>query len=707
MIRPFRIACMCGIAAFALSMTRTTRIWGELRAGAASVDITPTTFPVLINGGMTSGSADAATTTIHARAIYLDDGKEQVAIVVVDSCMMSRSFLDEVKALAQQRTGIATDRMLISATHAHSVPASMGCLGTDADPTYIPFLRIQLVEAIERAAANAEPARVGWAVRNAAHYTAVRRWIRRPDRIAEDPFGNLTVRATMHAGRVWEDVTGESGPEDPDLSLLSIQSIDGRPIAVLGNFSMHYFSGEQPVSADYFGRFSEGLKERWAQQASDKSPEFVGVMSHGCSGDIWRMDYTKQTPSLFETIKIEEFTDGLLDIATSALKDMSYEADADLAMLEARLPMKYRVPDRQLLQWAEGIVAKLDGQLPKTTEEVYAREQVLLHEAQSTEVVVQALRIGSIAIATTPTETYALTGLKLKLQSPLKNTMVIELANGGDGYIPPPEQHALGGYNTWAARSAGLEVGAEPRIVEAAIDLLERVSNRPRRALIQSRGAGVEKILASKPTAYWRMDEVAGPRAIDISGNNHDGIYEAGVVYFLEGPASSEYCLPGEVNRAAHTAGGRMRARVQSLGNRYSVSMWIWNGMPEDARSVAGWFFARGRDQALHPQGDALGVSGAGGDAGKLIFQSGNRPVAVGRSKIDRWTWTHVELVREGDQVQIYLNGAAEPEVECEAAFDLPHDIEDLFFGGRGSHADSWEGRIDEIVVRRQIVDAR
>ena len=47
--------------------------------------------------------------------------------------------------------------------------------------------------------------------------------------------------------------------------------------------------------------------------------------------------------------------------------------------------------------------------------------------------------------------------------------MVIELANGGDGYIPPPEMHAWGGYNTWAARSAGLEVMAEPKITQAAI----------------------------------------------------------------------------------------------------------------------------------------------------------------------------------------------------------------------------------------------
>ena len=85
------------------------------------------------------------------------------------------------------------------------------------------------------------------------------------------------------------------------------------------------------------------------------------------------------------------------------------------------------------------------------------------------------------AIATTPNETYALTGLKIKAHSPLEQTMVFDLANGGDGYIPPPEQHRLGGYNTWPARSAGLEVQAEPKIAEAAIQLLERVCDAPRR----------------------------------------------------------------------------------------------------------------------------------------------------------------------------------------------------------------------------------
>jgi hypothetical protein len=30
---------------------------------------------------------------------------------------------------------------------------------------------------------------------------------------------------------------------------------------------------------------------------------------------------------------------------------------------------------------------------------------------------------------------------------------LIELANGGYGYLPPPRQHALGGYETWLGTS--------------------------------------------------------------------------------------------------------------------------------------------------------------------------------------------------------------------------------------------------------------
>ena len=68
----------------------------------------------------------------------------------------------------------------------------------------------------------------------------------------DDPFGQRNVRANMHPGYQNPDAIAPAGPVDPALTVLSVQSRNGRPIAVLANYSMHYY-GADPVSADYFG----------------------------------------------------------------------------------------------------------------------------------------------------------------------------------------------------------------------------------------------------------------------------------------------------------------------------------------------------------------------------------------------------------------------------------------------------------------------
>lgn len=705
---------------------------GQLRVGAAVTDVTPPNFPVLVNGGFTSKTASEVNTPVNARAIVIDDGGERIAIVVVDSCMMPRPLLDDAKRLAAKRTEIAADRMLISATHTHSAPSCMGALGTDADPAYVSYLREKLAEAIVAAEQNLTPAEVGFGSAPAAEFTALRRWVRRSDRVADDPFGNPTVRANMHAARNWDDVTGPSGPEDPELSMIAFRGTDGRPLAVLANFSMHYF-GDRAISADYFGLFSDGFAARVEPDPADDRPPFVGVLSHGCSGDIWRRDYTIPADEQ-PNPTIDEYTEGLLQIALAAYERIEYRGDVDLAMAERRMRLGYRVPDRQRLEWAERIVEAMGDRLPQDQTEVLAREQVILHERQDTEIVVQALRIGDIAIATTPNETYALSGLKLKARSPAASTMVIELANGGDGYIPPPEQHLLGGYNTWAARSAGLEVEAEPKIVEAATQLLEQVTGEPRRPHRGATGPAAKRILQAEPFAYWRLDEMSGPIAVDRTGHGRNATYEPGVVFYLEGPqtASSgdgesfhadessggdessgnhESFGGDEVNRAAHFAGGRLRAefprrgRAPETGDAYSVSLWFWNGMPNDGRETAGWFFSRDHSHGITPRGDHLGIGGTATEPGRLLFLHGDQDPAVGKTEIERWTWNRVTLVRESDRVRVYLNDRESPEIELEGVA-APPDAASYFFGGRSDNRFNFEGRLDEIALFDRAIEA-
>ena len=123
------------------------------------------------------------------------------------------------------------------------------------------------------------------------------------------------------------------------------------------------------------------------------------------------------------------------------------------------------------------------------------------------------------------------------MQSPFETTMNIELANGSEGYIPPPEQHRLGGYTTWPARTAGLEVEAEPRIVAGIVSLLEQVAGKPRQADRRRDFSYSRVILASEPFAYWRLDDIEGKIAVDWSKNGRNASYEGGVALYLPGVA--------------------------------------------------------------------------------------------------------------------------------------------------------------------------
>ena len=118
------------------------------QAGVFAVDVTPTEFPVIINGYFQERSADRAYDRLMSRAVILDDGETRIAIVVVDSLMLPRPMLDQAKQIAAQATGIPVDRMLISATHTHSAASAMPCLGSRADANYVRFLPDQIAKSI-------------------------------------------------------------------------------------------------------------------------------------------------------------------------------------------------------------------------------------------------------------------------------------------------------------------------------------------------------------------------------------------------------------------------------------------------------------------------------------------------------------------------------------------------------------------------------
>lgn len=673
-----------------------------LRAGAVAVDISPLKLPAIRNGGFIEASSNRVDDPLFARCLVLADATEVLAIVVVDSCMVPRKVCDEIKALARKKTGLPANRILISATHTHSAPSAMNfCLGTRQDKAYTDSMIPRVADGIAAAHARLMPARVGWATIDAHEFTNCRRWIRRSDRIGNDPFGERTIGAMMHPGYLNPAYTGPAGPIDPELSILSLVSQENEPICILANYSMHYYGAGGGFSADYYGEFARHLEK-------ELGGGMVGIMSQGTSGDLHWMDYGKPR----QRGSRQQYAAALGKLAVEAWRDIKHRSDATLAMSELLLPLGRRLPSAERLEWARSLNERRGQRRPRNQPEVYAEQAQWIHDNPSGELVLQAIRIGELGICALPNEVYGITGLKLKAQSPLAATFNIELANGAEGYIPPPEQHKLGGYTTWPAATAGLEEQAEPKIVEGLLTLLERVSGRKRRVLSPSHGPYARAVLAARPTAYWRFEEFNGPAAVD-SAAKATARFEDGIAYYLPGvrrrgggvstapEENSPFSAPAE-NRAVHFAGGRLRTTLPALGKTYSVSMWFWNGISSKAKPVTGYFFSRGEDGGPRALGEHLGISGTHGDVppGRLFFYTGNEVgrLVHGQTVLEFRDWHHVALVRGPGELKVYLDGKLEIESKLEWTIDQPAKLP-VFIGGRSDKLFGFEGKLDEVAV--------
>jgi neutral ceramidase len=446
------------------------------KAGAYAQDVTPKKFPISVNGGMSDRQAKGTHDPLHARCLALDDGTTRIVLVVVDSCMIPREVTDEAKRLAEKATGIPPARILISATHTHTAPTVTGVFQSDPNEPYRKYLAQKIAAGIKTAVDNLEPARIGWGVGKNPDQLFNRRWFMTKDSVNLDPFSKTTDKVRMNPGYKNPGLDKPAGPINPDVSVLSVQSLDGRPIGLLANYCLHYVGGVEPLSADYFGAFADRMTQ--LLKASEGKPGFVAIMSNGTSGDINNVNYGGPAPPKYEPYeKIRIVANSVADTAFETYQKIEHKDWVSLAMAQKEIELAVRLPNAEDIKRAEDLLAQAKGPLLKTREEIYARETVLLAKyPPKVKVILQAIRIGDLGIVSTPCETFVEIGLEIKKKSPLKHTFTIELANGYNGYLPTPQQHSWGGYETWRARSSYLEVNASVAITRTLLDLLSEVT---------------------------------------------------------------------------------------------------------------------------------------------------------------------------------------------------------------------------------------
>ncbi len=437
------------------------------QAGAATADITPP-LGELVVGGFIPFPATAIHDQLQSRCLVLDNGQTQIAFVICDNLGISREVYDRARLIIAQETELPVENILMAATHTHSATR----VQTD---NYRPQIVRGIADSVRLAVDNLKPAQIGWGRIDEPSEVFNRRWHVTDSSLLKNPFGGID-QVRMNPPRDHAALIEPAGPTDPEISFLSLQATNGCPIALLANYSLHYVGGvnKGDVSADYFGIFCNRIAELLG--ATSTQPLFVGMLSNGTSGDINNINFRDSGEKYEPYEKMNQVAELVAKRVKEAHDQIKLYDWVPLNSVVRELKLQFLKPDEIMQKYMGEVLAKSKTSPQYHQYERYYAERIqrLLTGPDEVTVPLQAVRVGEVGIAAIPFEVFAETGLEIKDRTPFTHAFTIELANDYHGYLPTPNQHELGGYETWMGTSK-VQLDASELIKHTILDMMNNL----------------------------------------------------------------------------------------------------------------------------------------------------------------------------------------------------------------------------------------
>ena len=195
---------------------------GTLQVGAARVDITPPADAALPMSGYSGRKQgfQGIHDHIYARAIVLHDGTNYAAIVTWELIFAPTAVWSELSERVAKETGIPVQNFLLAAVHDHSAPSVSRATGNADSKTgaYTASVENATIEAIRKAKANLQPARVGAGTGKA--------------------YINMN-RRECPPGRRCSLGQNPDFPSDKTVAVVKFETMSGKPIALFINYGVH------------------------------------------------------------------------------------------------------------------------------------------------------------------------------------------------------------------------------------------------------------------------------------------------------------------------------------------------------------------------------------------------------------------------------------------------------------------------------------
>ena len=435
-------------AMIAMGSTIATPALADLKVGAAKVDWTP-------DADSLKEPYTGVLDPVYVRAIALESDGERAALVTVDTGAIPDALWSTVTARLSSDLGIAQDRVMLTATHTHSVPWGPH-----------PKLPDQIVQAVSEAVAKMQPGRVAYG--EGKSYINVNRNIIDPET------------------RRWWEGPNVDGPSDKTVAVLRFENEAGKPLAVYYNYAVHaVLTGTLDlVSGDL-----PGAASRYIENAM--GDDVVAVWSEGAAGD--------QNPIFFQqtydlrAIRIADYAKRGEDIS-NAMPPGGVGMDRKNPQVAKLMEQQKQMSQSMGQMLGEEVLQtmRLNLERPETVNGIAGASKTIMCpgrtrtdkgragypgtyvDADPIPIRLSMLNFGNVFIGGVNGEVFNPIATSFKAKAPSRRTMMTTLTNGmaPSGYIP---HDAAYGQNTFEVISSRLKPGcAETGIVNGLLDLVEQ-----------------------------------------------------------------------------------------------------------------------------------------------------------------------------------------------------------------------------------------
>ena len=444
-----KIGCLVGLAVVMAGHVGAA----EFRAGFGEVDITPPRGTPR-QGWNSKLVGESALDPLFVRAAVFERGDAgPVVIIQLDVALVSAADTAAIRDRTRGAHGIPSDRVMVTATHNHAGPAMID-EALPRDEGYIKRMVEASSDAVGKALAAREVAEFAAGTAFEFEVATNRRVLMRDG----------TVRT--HGSFKDPAALGFEGPIDPEVGVLAFRGRDGAIRGAIVNFACHptHHGGDPVFSAGYPGVIARELKARGIP---------VTLFLQGAAGNI-AYDDPRGRPAK----TMEEMGRILAEDAMRAIAKPSWTTPGAVSAATKTVRIRYReATDEDIRGTARG--AQRFGE-PGYYDRTIPPLVALIRERKEMEAEVQVIRLGDVALAAQPSESFVEHGLRIKEATWPTRTFVVCYANGMLGYLPHEEAFRRGGYECTFGPPSMMAPEAGRVLADAAIELIT-----PRRGATQ------------------------------------------------------------------------------------------------------------------------------------------------------------------------------------------------------------------------------